>query len=78
MRHTHDVGLIGEETLTERKMNRIHRHQHHLVWDNSIPPILTVDSGEIATFDWLDASIGQIDRHSTDETFNTLDFSKIN
>jgi acetamidase/formamidase len=58
-------------------MNHIHRHQNHLFWDNSIPPILTVDSGEIVTFDCLDASNGQIDRHSTDETLMTLDFSKL-
>ena len=59
------------------RMNRIHRHQHHLFWDNSIPPILTIDSGEIVTFDCLDASNGQINVQSTDQTISSLDFSKL-
>ena len=58
-------------------MNHIHRHQHHLVWDNSISPILTIDSGELVTFDCLDASNGQIDPRSTDETLSGLDFSRV-
>ena len=58
-------------------MNHIHRHQHHLLWDNSIPPILTINSGEIVDFDCLDASNGQINSQSTDQTITSLDFSKL-
>jgi acetamidase/formamidase len=58
-------------------MHHIHRHQHHLLWDNSIPPILTINSGEIVSFDCLDASNGQINSQSTDQTITSLDFSKL-
>jgi acetamidase/formamidase len=58
-------------------MHHIHRRQCHLSWDNSIPPILTIDSGEIVTFDCLDASNGQINPQSTNETINSLDISKV-
>jgi acetamidase/formamidase len=59
-------------------MYHIHRQQHHLSWDNSIPPILTINSGEIVTFDCLDASNGQINSQSTDQIISSLDFSKLN
>ncbi len=58
-------------------MYHIHQHQHHLSWDNSIPPILTVNSGEIVTFDCLDASNGQINSQSTDETIHSLNMSNL-
>ncbi|HVB75386.1 MAG TPA: acetamidase/formamidase family protein [Ktedonobacteraceae bacterium] len=55
----------------------IHRHQWHLAWDHSIPPIATVQSGEAVSFDLLDASCGQIVRESTVEAIRTLDFSRV-
>ncbi|CAF1118121.1 unnamed protein product [Rotaria sp. Silwood1] len=48
-------------------MYHINQHQHHLSWDNSIPPIITINSGEIVSFNCLDASNGQINAQSTDE-----------
>lgn len=47
------------------KKNHIHSHQNHLVWDNSIPPILTISSGETVSFSCLDASNGQVTANST-------------
>jgi len=41
-------------------IHRVLREQYHTVWDNSIPPILTVDSGDVVEFDALDASGGQL------------------
>ena len=55
----------------------IHRHQWHLAWDHSIPPIATVQSGEAVSFDLLDASCGQIVHDSTVDAIRTLDFSQV-
>lgn len=55
----------------------IHRHQWHLAWDHSIPPIATIQSGETVSFDLLDASCGQIVHDSTVEAIRTLDFSQV-
>lgn len=55
----------------------IHRHQWHLAWDHSIPPIATIQSGEVVSFDLLDASCGQIVHDSTVEAIHTLDFSQV-
>jgi len=41
------------------------RDRFHLAWDPAIPPIETVPSGSIVTFDLLDASGGQLTATST-------------
>ncbi|TMD33422.1 MAG: hypothetical protein E6J04_08455 [Chloroflexi bacterium] len=53
--------------LTGRTIH-IHRHQWHLAWDHSIPPVARVQSGEEVSFDLLDASCGQIVEGSTENT----------
>jgi len=55
----------------------IHRQQWHLAWDNSIAPIATIQSGEVVSFDLLDASCGQIVQDSTVEAIRALDFSQV-
>ena len=55
----------------------VHRDQFHLAWDNSIPPIATIRSGETVSFDLLDASCGQIKPDSTVDAIRTLDFSRV-
>jgi acetamidase/formamidase len=65
--------LLAEQSKELKRMYHIHRHQHHLSWDNSIPPILTINSGEIVTFDCLDASNGQINAQSTDDAIYSFD-----
>ncbi|HEY6539665.1 MAG TPA: acetamidase/formamidase family protein, partial [Ktedonobacteraceae bacterium] len=55
----------------------VHRHQWHLAWDSSIPPIATIQSGEVVSFDLLDASCGQIVHDSTVDAIRTLDFSQV-
>ena len=55
----------------------VHRDQWHLAWDNSIPPIARIASGETVEFDLLDAGGGQIGPQSTVETIRTLDFSRV-
>ncbi|MBD5654734.1 MAG: acetamidase/formamidase family protein [Candidatus Eremiobacteraeota bacterium] len=55
----------------------VHRDRYHLMWDNAIPPVATIASGETVSFDMLDASCGQIDRASTAETVAALDFTRV-
>ena len=55
----------------------IHRNQWHLAWDASIPPVATIQSGEVVSFDLLDASCGQIVHDSTVEAISALDFSQV-
>lgn len=55
----------------------VRRDQFHLAWDNSIPPIATVGSGDIVTVDTLDASCGQLHTDSTVDDVLALDFSRV-
>jgi len=56
----------------------IHSRHHHLGWDNSIPPVLTVAPGESVEFEIVDASGGQIDVESGVAEVAALDFAKVN
>src|SRR5688500_9535882 len=66
-----------------RRMNlpapslRIDREQNHLAWDPAIAPIASVTSGNVVEFDCLDASNGQLDASSTNETLDQLDFDRV-
>jgi acetamidase/formamidase len=53
------------------------RDQYHLAWDASIAPIHRIQSGEVVTFDLLDASCGQIGPDATVDAIRTLDFSRV-
>jgi acetamidase/formamidase len=55
----------------------IGRDTWHLAWDASIPPALTVASGDVVTFDVLDASCGQITERSSAADLATLDFARV-
>ena len=56
----------------------IHRHQHHLGWDSSNEPVLTISPGETVEFEIFDASGGQLSSSSTVEDVISLDFGKVN
>lgn len=56
----------------------IHKHAHHLGWDNSIPPILTVVPGETIAVETIDASGGQLHAAATLDDLKALDFEKVN
>ncbi|EIN06506.1 Formamidase [Punctularia strigosozonata HHB-11173 SS5] len=58
-------------------IHSIKKHQCHLAWDNSIPPVLRVSSGETIHFDCLDASNGQLDANSTTTTLASMVFSQL-
>jgi acetamidase/formamidase len=53
------------------------REQNHLAWDPAIPPVASIRSGEIVTFDCLDASFGQLTAESTTADLANLDFSRV-
>ncbi|KAF9467047.1 hypothetical protein BDZ94DRAFT_1249505 [Collybia nuda] len=46
-------------------IHAVKRAHANLVWDNSIPPVIRIQSGETVTFDCLDASNGQVTPDST-------------
>lgn len=51
------------------------RHQNHLAWDNSIPPVLRVKSGSTITFTCTDASNSQVQPTSTKEDIAKFNFA---
>ncbi|MGH2509374.1 MAG: acetamidase/formamidase family protein, partial [Ktedonobacteraceae bacterium] len=63
--------------MTTGRTIHIHRDQWHLAWDNSIPPLATIQSGQTISFDLLDASCGQIGQQSTVDAIRTLDFARV-
>ncbi|KAI0795928.1 hypothetical protein C8Q75DRAFT_744419 [Abortiporus biennis] len=58
-------------------IHTVKRAQSHLVWDNSIPPVLRVNSGETITFDCLDASNGQVTSDTQAQHLATLNFASL-
>ena len=55
----------------------VSRDQNHLVWDPAIPAVASVGSGEVLELDCLDASFGQLNAESTNETLARLDFDRV-
>jgi len=56
----------------------IHKHKHHLGWDNSIEPVLTISPGETIVVETIDASGGQLNSNSTLQDVTSLNFEKVN
>jgi acetamidase/formamidase len=56
----------------------IHKHQHHLGWDNANAPVVTIAPGASIAFEVFDASGGQLTSTSTVADVGTMDFGKIN
>ena len=57
---------------------RIPSSSSHNVWDNAIPPVVTVDPGDTVELDVLNASGGQITPDSTVADVLGMDFSRVN
>jgi acetamidase/formamidase len=57
---------------------RIPSSSAHTVWDNAIPPVLTVDPGTTVELEVVNASGGQLTRTSTTADVAGLDFSRVN
>lgn len=56
----------------------IHKHQHHLGWDNAIEPALSVAPGQTIAVETIDASGGQLHAKATLADLKVLDFDKVN
>ena len=56
----------------------IHRHDHHIGWDNAKAPVLTVSPGETVTMETVDSSGGQLSINSSVSKIASLDFDKVN
>lgn len=56
----------------------IHKHQHHLGWDNTIEPALSVSPGHTIAVETIDASGGQLHAKATLDDLKALDFDKVN
>jgi acetamidase/formamidase len=61
-----------------RPAHTIHRHQHHLGWNNANQPALTVAPGTTVAFEIVDASGAQFGPDSTMADVAALDFAKVN
>ncbi|KAF8196978.1 hypothetical protein BJ912DRAFT_1080031 [Pholiota molesta] len=58
-------------------IHSVKRSHTHLAWDNSIPPVIKIQSGEEVSFSCLDGSNGQITKESTAVALTSLDFSQV-
>lgn len=56
----------------------IHKHHHHLGWDNANSPVLTVKPGETIAVETIDASGGQLHANAGLDDLKALDFEKVN
>lgn len=56
----------------------IHKHDHHLGWDNSIAPVLSIKPGESIAVETIDASGGQLHAEATLDDLKALDFDNVN
>ena len=64
--------------MTTGPAHTIHASEHHLGWDNALPPVRHVHPGESVEIEVLDASGGQIRRDSTAGDLARLDFARVN
>jgi len=64
--------------LHRDSLHQVGRDSSHFGWDNSIAPVLEIDSGEVVELEVRDASGGQLDRDSQLEAVAALDFSRVN
>lgn len=62
-------------TPNARTIHHVAREQRHLAWDNSIAPVLRIESGETVTIDAVEASGGQLGPQSTLDDMTRLDFA---
>ncbi|MCV2872300.1 acetamidase/formamidase family protein [Defluviimonas sp. WL0050] len=56
----------------------IHKHDHHLGWDNTFEPVLSVKPGETIAVETIDASGGQLGPKSGLDDLVSLDFGRVN
>jgi acetamidase/formamidase len=59
-------------------LHHVARDAAHFGWDNSIAPVLEIESGEDVELEVRDASGGQLDRDSQTDAVAALDFARVN
>ncbi|HEY1511428.1 MAG TPA: acetamidase/formamidase family protein, partial [Solirubrobacteraceae bacterium] len=62
----------------EHSLHRIRSDSVSFAWDNSIAPVLEIESGETVQFETADASGGQLSPDSTPADVGALDFNRVN
>ena len=62
----------------DHSLHRIHSDSASFVWDNSIAPVLEIESGETVELETADASGGQLTADSTPADVAALDFERVN
>jgi acetamidase/formamidase len=72
--------LAGGVTLRgkQRTIHTVNAERSSFVWDNSIPPIAEVESGDIVELEIADASGGQITRESDVGQLASFDLERVN
>jgi len=66
------------QEMSSKPNYTIHKDCHHIGWDHSIPPTLTIAPGDTVEFETVDSSGGQLSVDSTIADIGTLDFGKVN
>ncbi len=56
----------------------LHATQRHAGWDNSLPPVVTIEPGDSVELSCLDASGGQLGPASTSASLGALDLDLVN
>jgi acetamidase/formamidase len=64
--------------MANKPVHTIHAVHHHLGWDRSFPPVLTIAPGTTIEFECPEASGGQLSATSTVADVGKLDFGRIN
>ena len=64
--------------MDAHSLHQVSQDSAHFGWDNSIPPVLEVESAEAIELEVRDASGGQLDRDSQLDAVAALDFSRVN
>src|SRR5436190_14892716 len=65
-------------TVTAHSVHQVTREEAHFGWDNSIDPVLEIESGQELELEARDASGGQLDQDSEVAAVAALDFSRVN
>ena len=67
---------VGHEP--EHSLHRIRSDSVSFAWDNSIPPVLEIESGETVELETADVSGGQLTADSRTADVAALNFDRVN
>jgi acetamidase/formamidase len=59
------------------KEHKIGRDKFHFKWDNSLPPVVEIDPGDIVHFDTEEVTAGQIKKGDPASQLGSLDFNRL-